>query len=119
MLVVPRLVALVIMLPLLTVMAVIVSILGGMWVANIYAHISFESFITSARQALPFGDVLRGLLKSVFFAVIVAIIGAYQGLQTRGGAAGVGKSTTGAVVTAIILIFVFNFVLSYLLFGHS
>jgi phospholipid/cholesterol/gamma-HCH transport system permease protein len=119
MLVVPRLVALVIMLPLLTVMAVIVSILGGMWVANIYAHISFESFITSARQALPFGDVLRGLLKSVVFAIIVAIIGAYQGLQTRGGAAGVGKSTTGAVVTAIILIFVFNFGLSYLLFGHS
>jgi phospholipid/cholesterol/gamma-HCH transport system permease protein len=119
MLVVPRLVALVIMLPLLTVMAVIVSILGGMWVANVYAHISFESFITSARQALPFGDVLRGLLKSVVFAVIVAIIGAYQGLQTRGGAAGVGKSTTGSVVTSIILIFVFNFGLSYLLFGHS
>jgi phospholipid/cholesterol/gamma-HCH transport system permease protein len=119
MLVVPRLVALVVMLPLLTVLAVIVSILGGMWVANIYAHISTESFITSARQALPFEDVLRGLFKSIVFAVIIAIIGAYQGLQTRGGAAGVGKSTTGAVVTSIILIFIFNFALSYILFGHS
>src|ERR1035437_5932266 len=116
MLVVPRLVALVVM---LTVLAVIVSILGGMWVANIYAHISTESFITSARQALPFEDVLRGLFKSIVFAVIIAIIGAYQGLQTRGGAAGVGKSTTGAVVTSIILIFIFNFALSYILFGHS
>jgi phospholipid/cholesterol/gamma-HCH transport system permease protein len=119
MLVVPRLVALVVMLPLLTVLAVVVSILGGMWVANIYAHISTESFITSARQALGFDDVLRGLFKSIVFAVIIAIIGAYQGLQTRGGAAGVGKSTTGAVVTSIILIFIFNFALSYILFGHS
>jgi len=119
MLVVPRLVALIIMLPLLTITAVIVSILGGMWVANVTAHISTESFIASARQALPFGDVLRGLFKSLVFAVIIAIIGAYQGLQTRGGAAGVGKSTTGSVVTAIILIFMFNFALSYILFGHT
>lgn len=119
MLVVPRLVALIVMLPLLTIMADIVSILGGMWVANVNAHISTESFIASARQALPFTDVLKGLIKSVVFAVIIAIIGAYQGLQTRGGAAGVGKSTTGSVVTAIILIFAFNFALSYVLFGQS
>jgi phospholipid/cholesterol/gamma-HCH transport system permease protein len=118
MLVVPRLIALVIMLPLLTVLADIVSILGGMWVAGIYAHISQESFITSARSAVPFADVLRGLLKSAVFGVIIAIIGSYQGLQTRGGAAGVGKATTGAVVTSIILIFIFNFALSYILFAH-
>jgi phospholipid/cholesterol/gamma-HCH transport system permease protein len=119
MLVVPRLVALVVMLPLLTIFAVIVSIIGGMWVANLYAHISNESFIASARSVLPFTDVLKGLLKSVVFAIIIAIIGAYQGLTTRGGAAGVGKSTTGAVVTSIILIFIFNFLLSYVLFGNS
>ncbi|HEX3468041.1 MAG TPA: ABC transporter permease [Candidatus Elarobacter sp.] len=119
MLVVPRLVALVAMLPLLTILADIVSIVGGMWVASVTAHISNESFLESARGGLPFADVLRGLLKSVVFAVIIAIIGAYQGLQTRGGAAGVGKSTTGAVVTSIILIFMFNFALSYLLFGQT
>jgi len=118
MLVVPRLVALVIMLPLLAVLADIVSILGGMWVAGIYAHISQESFITSARQALLFGDVLKGLFKSAVFGVIIAVIGSYQGFSTRGGAAGVGKATTGAVVTSIILIFVFNFTLSYILFAH-
>jgi len=119
MLVVPRLVALVAMLPLLTVLADVVSILGGMWVANVTAHISNESFIDSARSALPFGDVARGLVKSVVFGAIIAIIGAYQGLRTRGGAAGVGMSTTGAVVISIILIFMFNFALSYLLFGQS
>jgi phospholipid/cholesterol/gamma-HCH transport system permease protein len=118
MLVVPRLLALVIMLPLLTIMADIVSIVGGMWVAGIYAHISQESFITSARQTVPFSDVLKGLFKSAVFAVIIALIGSYQGLQTRGGAAGVGKATTGAVVTSIILIFIFNFTLSYVLFAH-
>ncbi len=119
MLVVPRLVALVLMLPLLTVLADVVSIVGGMWVAGIYAHISQESFIASARAVLPFGDVLKGLVKALVFAVIIAIVGAYQGLSTRGGAAGVGKSTTSAVVISIILIFIFNFTLSYVLYGGS
>ncbi len=119
MLVVPRIIALMVMLPLLTILAVVVSIVGGMWIANLYAHITTESFLDSARAALPFSDVLRGLFKSLVFGLIVAIIGAYQGLQTRGGAAGVGKSTTGSVVTSIILIFAFNFGLSYLLFGHT
>jgi phospholipid/cholesterol/gamma-HCH transport system permease protein len=116
MLVVPRLIALMVMLPLLTVIADIVSILGGMYIAGIFAHVSYESFINSARASLPFTDLLKGLLKSVVFAVIIAIIGSYSGLQTRGGAAGVGKSTTEAVVIAIILIFIFNFALSYVLF---
>jgi phospholipid/cholesterol/gamma-HCH transport system permease protein len=119
MLVVPRLLALVIMLPLLTIFADIISILGGMWIAQASAHVSFESFIVSARQALPFTDVLKGLLKSIVFAVIIVAIGSYQGLATRGGAAGVGKATTGAVVTSIILIFIFNFAMSYILFRQN
>jgi phospholipid/cholesterol/gamma-HCH transport system permease protein len=116
MLVVPRLVAMIVMLPILTVFADIVGILGGMFIAQVYAHVSYDSFINSARASLPFGDVLKGLVKSVVFAIIIAVIGSYNGLRTRGGAAGVGRSTTGAVVTSIILIFVFNFALSYVLF---
>lgn len=119
MLVVPRLVALLVMLPVLTIFADIVSILGGMWLAHQIAHISYDSFIQSARAAVGIGDVLKGLLKSVVFAGIIVLIGAYQGLQTRGGAAGVGKSTTGAVVISIILIFISNFLLSYILFGQN
>ena len=117
MLVVPRLLAMMAMLPLLTIFAEFVGVLGGMYIAQVYAHITYESFINSMRFVLPFSDVLRGLLKSVVFAVIIVAIGAYNGLNTRGGAAGVGKSTTSAVVTAIILIFAFNFALSYLLFS--
>jgi phospholipid/cholesterol/gamma-HCH transport system permease protein len=117
MLVVPRLLALVVMLPVLTILGDVISTLGGMWIAQVYAHISYGSFIDSARQALPIGDVARSLIKSLVFAVIIAGIGSYQGFKTRGGAAGVGKATTGSVVISIILIFVFNFALSAVLFG--
>lgn len=116
-LVVPRLVALLVMLPLLTIFADVVSIVGGMWIAQTYAHISYEAFIASVRHSIAFSDVLKGLLKSLIFAAIIAMVGAYQGLSTRGGAAGVGQSTTFAVVLAIILIFFSNFVLSFFLFG--
>ncbi|MGZ3520860.1 MAG: MlaE family ABC transporter permease [Vulcanimicrobiaceae bacterium] len=115
-LVVPRLLALVIMLPLLTIFADVVSVLGGMWIAQAYAHISYDVFLSSVRQTVGFEDFVKGLFKSVVFAAIIAMIGSYQGLSTRGGAEGVGKSTTGAVVISIILIFISNFVLSYLLF---
>ncbi|MHB8147633.1 MAG: MlaE family ABC transporter permease [Vulcanimicrobiaceae bacterium] len=116
-LVVPRLLALLIMLPLLTICADVISTLGGMWIAQTYAHISVETFLSSARQAIGFEDVVKGLVKSIVFAVIIALVGAYQGLSTRGGAAGVGKATTGAVVISIILIFISNFALSMVLFG--
>jgi phospholipid/cholesterol/gamma-HCH transport system permease protein len=117
MLVVPRIVALVIMLPLLTIIADVVSIGGGMWLAKAIAHISYTTFIDSARSAVHFSDVLRGLVKSACFGAIIGLVGSHQGLQTRGGAAGVGAATTQAVVTSIILIFIANFLLSYVLYG--
>ena len=116
-LVVPRLVALLVMLPLLTIFADVVSIAGGAWIAQTYAHVSYDAFFASVRQSIEVRDVLKGLLKAVVFAAIIAMVGAYQGLSTRGGAAGVGRSTTFAVVLAIILIFAANFVMSLLLFG--
>jgi phospholipid/cholesterol/gamma-HCH transport system permease protein len=116
-LVVPRLTALLLMLPLLTIFADVVSIVGGMWIAQTYAHIAYDSFISSVRQSIDMTDVTKGLLKSFVFAAIIALVGAYQGLSTRGGAAGVGQAVTGSVVLAIILIFISNFVMSFLLFG--
>jgi phospholipid/cholesterol/gamma-HCH transport system permease protein len=116
-LVVPRVLALMIMLPLLTVFADVVGVLGGEWIANAQAHIAYNDFMSSARQTIGFEDVVRGLFKSVIFGIVIALIGSYQGLTTTGGAAGVGKSTTSAVVTCIILIFILNFVLSYFLYA--
>jgi phospholipid/cholesterol/gamma-HCH transport system permease protein len=119
MLVVPRLVALMVMLPILTIFADIVSVLGGMWLAQTVAHISHDVFIQSARQAVSLTDVAKGLSKSIVFGAIIALVGSYQGLGTRGGAAGVGRATTGAVVISIILIFITNFIMSFLLYGYS
>ncbi len=95
MLVVPRLLALAIMMPILTIFADIVSVVGGMWLAGTVAHISNETFIQSARQTVGIEDVLKGVFKAFVFGIIIAIVGSYQGLGTRGGAAGVGKATTG------------------------
>jgi phospholipid/cholesterol/gamma-HCH transport system permease protein len=116
-LVVPRLLALMIMLPLLTVFADVIGVLGGQWIAHAQAHISYDDFMSSARQTIGFEDVVKGLFKSVIFGIIIALVGSYQGLTTTGGAAGVGKSTTNAVVTCIILIFILNFIMSYFLYG--
>lgn len=118
-LVVPRLLALIIMLPLLTVFADVVSVGGGEWIAHAQAHIAYNDFMTSARQTIGFEDVVKGLFKSAVFGVIIALVGSYQGLTTTGGAAGVGKSTTNAVVTSIILIFVVNFIMSYFLYAGA
>ncbi len=119
MLVVPRLVAMVLMLPLLTILADITSILGGMLLAKSVANISYGSFIDSAREFSVYSDFIKGLFKSLVFGVIIVTIGCYQGFGVRGGAAGVGKATTGAVVTSIILIFITNFLLSLVLFGST
>lgn len=116
-LVVPRVLALMIMLPLLTVFADVVGVMGGQWIAHSQAHIAYNDFMSSARQTIGFEDVVKGLFKSVIFGIIIALVGSYQGLTTTGGAAGVGKSTTNAVVICIILIFILNFVMSYFLYG--
>lgn len=118
-LVVPRLLALLVMLPLLTIFADMISLLGGMWVAHTYAHISYADFMNSVKIGIGMRDVLRGLVKAPVFAIIIVLVAAFQGLRTRGGAAGVGKTVTGAVVIAMILIFIANFALSFLLFGGS
>lgn len=116
-LVVPRLLSLMIMLPLLTVFADVIGVMGGQWIAHVQAHISYDDFMSSARQTIGFEDVVKGLFKSVIFGIVIALVGSYQGLTTTGGAAGVGKSTTSAVVICIILIFIINFAMSYFLYG--
>ena len=119
MLVVPRLLAMIAMLPILVIFADIISILGGMYLAKTVASISYGQFFDSARVYSQFPDYLKGMLKAIVFAIIIVIVGCYQGFGVRGGAAGVGKATTGAVVTSIILIFISNFIMSILLFGSN
>lgn len=115
-LVVPRFIACVVMLPFLVVFADLVGTVGGYLVATLYSGISPYTFLHSIKVLAEVDDVIGGLVKSMFFGAIIAVIGCYKGLNTDAGAEGVGKATTQAVVTSIILIFIGNYFLSLLLY---
>ncbi|MFY9226323.1 MAG: ABC transporter permease, partial [Blastocatellia bacterium] len=114
-LVLPRIIALVIMGPALTVFANIVGIIGGLIISLTILHIPTSVYTTSARDALNYHDIFGGLLKPVVFGFIVAVVGCRCGLRTRGGTVGVGLSTTQSVVMAILLILISDFFLTKLL----
>jgi len=103
-LVVPKALAMVIMLPTLTVIADFIGIFGGYFISMLTLDVTSPRYINQTILALNFQDLFSGLVKSVFFALIISIIGAYEGFNVKGGAEGVGKSTTKSVVTSIFLI---------------
>jgi phospholipid/cholesterol/gamma-HCH transport system permease protein len=103
-LVVPRTMAMLIMLPCLTILADFVGIFGGYTISMLTLNVTSVRYINQAISALMFKDLFSGLAKSFFFALIIAKIGSYQGLNVEGGAEGVGKATTKSVVTSIFLI---------------
>jgi phospholipid/cholesterol/gamma-HCH transport system permease protein len=115
-LVVPRLIACTLMLPILTVFADIFSFYGGYFVAVYLVKINPVDYMTSAEQLMHFNDIWGGIFKSVIFGILIAIIACRRGLNTRGGAKGVGESTTSSVVTCLIALFITNYFLSNLLF---
>jgi phospholipid/cholesterol/gamma-HCH transport system permease protein len=115
-LVIPRVVACALMLPLLTIISLVTGMIGGLIIANTIYDISQPVFIDSVYRFVQLWDLCSALIKAVIFGALIAIIGCSWGLTTSGGAKGVGQSTTTAVVTALIVIFVFNFFLSWLMF---
>jgi len=115
-LVTPRLLACIAMVPLLTVFGDIVGVLGGYVIAHSQAQIPQYTYFHSVQQMTDYTDFLKGLFKAAVFGTIVAVVSCYEGFRAEGGAEGVGRVTTLAVVQSIILIFAFNFTLSYLLF---
>lgn len=115
-LVVPRLIACVFMLPILVVFGDIVGTIGGYLVATLYAGIGSFTYLQSIKVFAVVSDVTGGLVKSMFFGAIIAIIGCYRGLTAAQGAEGVGRATTSSVVTSMILIFISNYFLSLILY---
>jgi phospholipid/cholesterol/gamma-HCH transport system permease protein len=111
-LVVPRIVALLIMLPLLTAIADAVGVAGGCLIAVTELGLSVEFYRTTLLQALAFSDFFSGLGKAVFFAYFIGIIACHNGLTVRGGADGVGRATTSTVVAASVAVLVADFFLS-------
>lgn len=107
-LVIPRFLALLVMLPCLTILADLVGIFGGFLVGVFNLKLDPYRYITFSFKFMLWKDVYTGLIKSVTFAIIIAMIGCYTGLKTKGGAEGVGKATTLSVVTSFILIIAFD-----------
>jgi phospholipid/cholesterol/gamma-HCH transport system permease protein len=114
-LVVPRLIATLLTLPLLTAVADLVGLIGGFLVSHFTLHLSASEFWHRSINALVFGDLVQGMVKPLVFAAIIATVGCYQGLQARGGTEGVGRATTTAVVVASVAILVSDFFLGKLL----
>lgn len=114
-LVTPRLIATVIMLPLLTILMDFMGLWGGFATSFFIIQMNPGQYWTSAYRALDFYDLFQGLLKPFVFAFVVALVGCYYGLGTRGGTQGVGRSTTQAVVASSILILAFDFFLTKIL----
>ncbi|MBI2252303.1 MAG: ABC transporter permease [Armatimonadetes bacterium] len=115
-LVVPRFLACLAMIPLLTVFANLCGVSGGALIAYKTANIAPRIFFDSVRNIVDMHDFWGGIYKAGVFAAEIALISCYQGLNTSGGAAGVGKATTGSVVYSMILIFLSNYFLSIWLF---
>ncbi len=116
-LVVPRLVATVIMSFFLTVISDTVGTLGGAFVAIFLLGQDGSQYFHTAYQSLRYPDVLQGLVKPLFFGFIIATVGCYFGMTTRGGTQGVGRSTTQAVVVSSVLIIVVDFIISRFMIG--
>ena len=114
-LVIPRIIAMVLMAPVLTVICDLMGILGGMFVAISQIYQSSPVFLASAQKAMSFEEVFGGLIKPLVFGFVIAIVGCYMGLSTKGGTVGVGRSTTRSVVVSSILVIFVDFLLTKLL----
>ncbi len=116
-LVLPRLIAICVALPLLVVFSVLVGWTGGALVAasNYQISLSMEAYFNSLRGGIDLMDVLNGLAKSFVFAIVVGVVSCHQGLSTIGGPRGIGRSVTKAVVNSIILILILDYFLTRLL----
>ena len=111
-LVAPRLIALIFMLPLLTVAADIFGIIGGGIIASLLYNQDFNVYMTSVRAGIGTKDIVGGMIKPLFFGLIIGSIACHKGLSTSGGTVGVGRSTTNSVVLASIWVIIFDFFLS-------
>jgi len=113
-LVFPRVIALVLVLPLLTILADVISISGGLLVAMLGLDITSSAYLIETRKAVALWDVFSGCMKTLFFGLSIALIACQRGLAARGGAEGVGRATTSAVVTSLFAIVVVDAVFTVL-----
>jgi len=114
--IVPKFHAITICMPLLVTFSMLVGIAGGLIVAVVYLDLSVTSYVLEVIKILTFKDIFIGLMKSLVFAWVIVIIGSYYGLRVKGGAEGVGKVTTLAVVASIFWVIVLDAINSILFY---
>jgi phospholipid/cholesterol/gamma-HCH transport system permease protein len=114
----PRLLAGLLMLPLLVVVADIIGVMGGYMVSIHKLGFSSGAYLKNTFEFLEARDVISGLVKASAFGFIIALMGCYHGYNSKGGAQGVGRATTNAVVSASILILIFNYLITELFFAR-
>jgi phospholipid/cholesterol/gamma-HCH transport system permease protein len=111
-LIVPRILAGILILPCLTLFSSICGIIGGYFVITNVLNLSGEQYIANITQFCKLNDIVGGLIKSAFFGLILTWVGCYKGYYTHGGARGVGKATTQAVVLSSTMILIINYFLT-------
>lgn len=116
-LVMPRFLACIVMLPVLTVFANFIAIMGAYGVAYLFQGVSFEVFFGSAKKVFELKDIFGGMTKGFFFGASTALLGCHVGLRTEGGAEGVGNSTIRAFVLAAAMTLILDYILWTTLFG--
>jgi phospholipid/cholesterol/gamma-HCH transport system permease protein len=112
----PRVLACMLMVPLLVIFADFVAIMGGLIVAVVGVDVSTETYLNGFRSSFQFIDLVNGLVKAWVFGSIIGLVACYEGFRTKGGAEGVGEATTQSVVISMVLVLVFNFIFAVLLF---
>jgi phospholipid/cholesterol/gamma-HCH transport system permease protein len=117
-LIAPRLIAGLTMLPLLVATADVIGVLGGYLVSVYKLGFNPGTYLKNTIDFVEFLDVISGLVKAAVFGFLVALMGCYHGFHSRGGAQGVGKATTNAVVSASILILIANYIVTELFFSR-
>jgi len=115
-LIVPRIIASVLMVPLLTAMSDFLGIIGGYFVGVVLLDINEGIFLDNIYKYVELDDIYNGLIKAAFFGLLLSLIGCYKGFNTRGGAEGVGMATTEAVVIASVSILVADYFLTAIMF---
>lgn len=120
-LVLPRVLAVSVALPMLVLFSTLVGWVGGAMVSWLNADIALspEVFLANLKSVVEFGDLFNGLAKSFSFAVIIGVVSCHQGLQTIGGPRGIGRSVTKAVVNSIVLILILDYLMTRLLLAFE
>jgi phospholipid/cholesterol/gamma-HCH transport system permease protein len=113
-LVLPRVLAVTLMLPVLTLLADFIGMVGGLFIAVVDLKLGASFYLSTVSQSVHVNDILHGLFKTPFFGFEIGIIGCYNGLNATGGADGVGRATTVAVVIASIVVLMSDFFLTKL-----